>query len=210
MALNTVSLADKMLVAKGLLSPTPKDTAYVEAYKMALSYEYYLGIYRHDPTLKYINKKTFENPKHLSKWKKAVEFASEMSVDFDVYVKAQFWVFDQWFKRAPTPSELASYQSKIPSKERVKIYLLAIASGKADPAKDVCYNAIPSRLDMIKQSVKDINCSNQLRQLAKNYEIAEVAILTLLIKNNNAHLFFDPVWVQNHPVYKQLKSNGEI
>ena len=51
---------------------------------------------------------------------RAATFAEELGVDYSTYVRAQFWVFDDWFRRPPKLHELASYNTRVPAKKRVE------------------------------------------------------------------------------------------
>jgi hypothetical protein len=202
-----------------------------KAYAMALAYEEILGIYLGRPALNYLKSSFDAKSKNFDLWLRAALHAEQLLVNYETYVKAQFWCFDQWFSRAPKPYELSSYKTKIPSNERVRLYLNAIQKGSVDPNTKIMNRAAVGGPLMAKTSgapghkittyahrvAPQISASVRfdlsaqcLRQLMKNYGATEEQILKAFAKGPQAALYFSKEFLDQNPTYQALLAAGEV
>jgi hypothetical protein len=184
-------------------------TMHSRAYGMATAYEEALGQYQSNPTLHFI-KHDMMQPGHKMHevWVRAVQLADQLGVSYTEYVRAQFWAFDQWFSRAPKPYELASYKTKVPAQERVRLYMEALAKGELEADKKII-NKVRSA-PKVTRSVKFSFSERQMQQFMKNYGASEEQILKTFAKGKQANLYFDREWLLQNPTYQRLKTTGEV
>jgi hypothetical protein len=163
-----------------------------KAYALALAYEDQLGVYRNQPTLKYLKGIVRPGDRSYDVWLRAAIQADQLGVSYKFYVKAQFYWFDEWFSRAPKPYEMASFKTKLNSKERVRLYEQEISKGQANPDRKVLGRVRTA--PKISQSVRFTQSARQLASLMKNYEATEEEILKVFAKGKQAALYFDRGW----------------
>jgi hypothetical protein len=194
----------KILSNKSLLPKPPEDPDLAKIREMAYAYEDALGIYSHKKALKFLKDPLNPDCKHL--WLSAIKIAEELEVDYEVYIKAQFWCFEKWFKKAPKLIQLTGKSGKFSAFERVKIYLACVGNGKASFDQDTISKVMLS--PKVPDSFK-ADCSGRyMKQMMNNFKLSEDQIY--MQYRDSLHLFFDPTWLLTRPLYNKLKLEQKI
>lgn len=184
------------------------DQEFINAQNMAVAYEKALGEYKNHKTLNFLKSLTVTEAKQHRNYNifvRAVKFADELNVDYTTYVKAQFYYFDKHFNKAPKVRHIASYKTKVPAKERVRLFLKEKNSLKE---KKVVGPVI--RAPKIPDSVKDRYSDKQLKEFMKNYSLTEKEVFIRFAKGSNAYLYFDRGWLLKNETYQKLKNAGKV
>lgn len=98
---------------------------------IATIYEKLLSIYSNKEVC-YLKDSPLRGRKSLD-WKKAVEMADELGIDYTFFVKANFYWFHEWFRTAPKPFQLATVKSL----DRVKRYKNLVERGYVNFDADI-------------------------------------------------------------------------
>ncbi len=200
-------LQTKQLAAKLTLSKKNPNQQYsdeeIRVNEIAQIYEKALGIYRHKPALRYLKGTVKQDNVNFKTWQRAVLFADELGVDFFVYVTAQFYYFDKWFKRHPKVTEIASFKTKTNAKERVKLYLAEVKA-----AIPVYGSVLPAPTRTAEEDCAD--SAAQLSILMKNYRKSEEDILRVFGRPDVCETFFSIKWLERNETYKRLREQGEL
>jgi hypothetical protein len=178
-----------------------------KAYEMAAEYEAALKIYRKKPFLKVFKTRVLSEQAHKVLLR-AANFAEELDVDYETYMKAQFWAMHEWFKRPPKLHQIASFKTKVPAKERVKLYLKATRQGQFNSKREIRSLSRPA--PKVSLSVRFQNSERQLRRLMKNYGESEEKILCRFASKRTSYTYFDREWLRENPTYQRLLQEGRI
>lgn len=200
--MKTKNLEDLKNLAKTTLK-TKESIITLEARKIleiSLEYEKALSSYLNKPTLKFLKRQKG----YTGIWKRAVSHAEIAGLNFENYIKAQFYYFNKWFKRAPKPIECASTTSQLNSLERAKMFKLAFGEKAAFNLNERSEATSPS------SEVKGIYAAQQLQVFMRNYGMSEEEVFRTFAKGNDGFLYFDKEWLLNNQTYRKLKETGEI
>lgn len=139
---------------------------------------------------------------------KAAQQAEEIGVDYDTYVRAQFYWFDQWFLKAPRFWEITSLKGRYNAVERVRAYQREVAAGKLDPKRVVTgrVRAAPK----IPASVRLQQGARTLRALMATHRASEEQILRSFASGPQAALYFDQAFLKQNPTFQRLRAAGQI
>lgn len=183
------------------------DPETLSVHSMAIAYEKALGKYRDEPTLRFLKGgRVDKEHRNYNTWKRAVKFAADLAIDYDTYVRAQFWYFDKIFNRYPKVFELASFRTKTPAKERVLLFLAE--NSFAISTKTVVGPV--RKAETVPKSVRWRYSDTQLRSFMKNYSITEEEVFRRFAIGKDAYLYFDKSWLEQNDAYNTLKRTGEI
>ena len=133
---------------------------------------------------------------------RAVEFAKELKVTPEVYIKGLFYVADQWGNRAPKVQELADYKTKVTARDRVNMYLQATRTGITRVDKKVVGKLQP--VAPVPQTVKSRQAAKQLQMFMQNFDLTEEEALRTYSE------YFDNKWLLSLPTYLQLVAEGAV
>lgn len=196
--------------ARGETTPRPEpvrvvladETELVQAQLMASEYSQQLQAY---------NGRWFRpsnlSPRARTTLLRAVEFAQELGVDYAVYVRAQFWAFDEWFGRAPKLHELASFNTQVPAKKRVELFQAEIREGRINRDRGIRRAASAPKVSV---EARMDNSERQLRRFMKNYGESEEEILFRFAAGTAANLYFDREWLRENSTYQRLRAEGKL
>ena len=191
----------------------------MRAYGLAVAYERALATYTNQPGLRYLKGRVAPGEPNWGNWLRAAQVADDMGVDYDTFVRAQFWAFDRWYSRAPKPQELGSTRSEQNAGERVRQFFEAAERGEVD---------VERRIVGLQRSVIDTTTARgrrkanisvprdqrfayaqrQLHTLMRNYDCSEEQILRTFCTKPGA--YFDREWLQENPTYRRLLAAGEV
>lgn len=166
---------------------------------MAAAYEEALSEYRGESFTRIFTKRLVPGVKWYAILARAVEFANEMELDFETYIKGLFYVADKWGNRAPKIQELSDYKTKMPAKDRVALFL------KEQPSKSSKVVGILQPKIEIPQAVKSMNSERQLRAFMRNLGLTEEQVLQKFAMTSDYVNYFDRKWLMGHPTYQHLK-----
>jgi len=141
-------------------------------------------------------------------WQRAVSHAEKCCVDFETYVKAQFWFFHTVAGRAPRAPEMASYRTQYNSVWRVYAYLEAKAKGDMSINADISSRVL--KVPKITNEQRFAHCLRTLQSLMKNHRKTEEEILRVYAKGAYAALYFDFDWLNQQPTYQRLREAGQV
>src|SRR5690349_6027912 len=111
----------------------PDTIQYHKAAELALVYEKQLNIYHNNLAKGYLkNNALSPDDNNYEYFLKTAMLTDIASVSYEFYVRAQFYWFDKWFKKAPKPYHLCNNKSKYNSQERVRLYEQEINKGVKD------------------------------------------------------------------------------
>jgi len=206
------------------INSTASSTAILEskAYGIALFFEEYLGVYKYNPTLKYLTGPVNSSSTNFKKWLTAAITAEELGVSYSTYVKAQFWWFNKHFARHPKVYELSGGRGVMPAQERVKAYLAAVADGTQKESANIVgpnvatvdttskQGKLRSSAVRASQSVRFANSERTLKSFMKNYNQTEEWVILKFGRGPTASQYFDLKWLKQHPTYIRLHAAGQI
>lgn len=187
----------------GFVPDNAEDSA--RAHSMAVAYESAMQEYRNNRFLKVFKGSPLLYEKTYGYLLRAAQFADELGVDYETYIKAQFWAMHEWYKRSPKLHHIASFKSKVPSKERVTLYLAAIRKGAVSAERQV--RGISRRAPRVSLSVRFQNSERQLKRLMKTYQETEEQILCRFATTSS---YFDREWLMANDTYRRLSAEGRI
>jgi hypothetical protein len=193
------------------LSPTLKLSDTVEKAKVvAMSGEYnsQYRVYSNRPFARTFSTFPPKGSKSYGDFLRAALQADQLGVSYELYVKAQFYWFDQWFSRAPKSYELASFKTKCNSLERVRLYEKEISAGNARATRSIFgrERLQPKLSDAVRLSASE----RTLRTLMRNHKASEEEVLRVFAKGAQAGVYFDRKWLQLNPTYQRLKAAGDV
>lgn len=205
-----LTFAEKKARAKALgtglekrkkLSPEDQEQ-FNKAQHMADLYARFLGEYRYTPTQKYTNvvSKDHRAFKHFLN---AANFADELNIPRDVYMKAQFFYLHKWKGRAPYSYELATRNKEGNSVDR------AVAFTQDVPKASVQEKKVTARYTGGKASkeARFRNSESVLKTFKKAYNLTEEQIFRQF---KPATAYFDWEWLKANTLYMKLKHDGEL
>ena len=188
---------DKSFVESPEIDPEVRD-----AIEAGLIYEKVLGEYAHRPALRYFKKLGVNGIPAIiiGHMKVAVSNAEELGMDIETYVRAQFYWFHVWFKRAPKISEMVSRKGKFPSTKRATEYL-KVSGAK----KRVIFSQVLPSLEITSKKLDQINYE-RLEQLSTTWEKSKEEIMAMFASTG----VFDHKWLNKNAIYLELKKTGKI
>lgn len=198
-----------------------QEVSSLKAYGIATTYERHLGEYLHRPALKYITGRVAPGQPNYTNWARAAVVADALGVDYEIFMRAQFWAFDQWFSRAPKPQELGSTKSEKSAVERTRMFLEEVRTGAVDPARPILSkqrsidDTTTARgrqraATTTTRTVKFEQAERTLRAFMKNYDATEEEVLRLFARGNQASTYFDREWLKQNPTYQRLVADGQL
>ena len=188
----------KELACKG---PIVQDQEFLDVQEMALTYEKALSNYVRNPTLKYLKGLVKRDTREYGIWLKCVENAKELGVDYETYIRAQFYYFDKWRQCPPKAQECCSRKSERNSIYRVVAYLSEEPNNKSTVLGPTKSYFVPDR-------VKAEDSSWQMRAMMQNFKTDEKGVF--LHFGKQSVLYFDKEWLKNNNIYNSLVERGEI
>lgn len=178
------------------------------AWTMARTYGAVLAEYRGEPT-RHDYAPTPPNARMFPVWLRAADLADALGVDYETFVKAQFYWFDRWFHgRRPLPYQLSTSKGAYSAVQRITLYQDAVRRGKVSPDRTVRgpdmqpVKASPERLWELSQRT--------LESLMKNWGKSEEEILRVFARDICASDFFDLDWLRHNQTYRRLKQQGDL
>jgi len=175
----------------------------VKVREMAYTYETALGEYLHRPTLRFVKGAISTEYKSFEQFKRAALIADQLGCGYEVYVKAQFYWFDQWFKRAPKPYELSGLKTKFPAPERVREYMKLLNAGQV---REVIRH-ISKRVKIDEKELMKAN-DQKLQQLMSAWHSSEEQILLKFARPGVA--YFDHAWLKKNRTWLRLRKEGRL
>jgi hypothetical protein len=177
-----------------------------KAKEMGYAYEQMMSKYFHNPSLRYF--KSLSNglvqPCVKSFLSKAVFLAEQANVSYDVYVKAQFYWFDKWFRRHPKINELCSIGGKRSSIWRIQEFL------KIEDYNNIEVSSVSIRtvtMSYIDDKTLDKINRSRLNQVCKAYNLTEEEAFSRFAPTG----LFDLEWLKRQrKVGKKLREEGLI
>ncbi len=170
-------------------------------WSMAKTFEGYVRVYKNKPFLK-VFKDTL-SPSSKRTLKKACEIAESLKIDYDTYVRAQFWWFDKCFSIAPKLHQLASGGKTCTPKVRAEQYLEHIEKFSVANKGQIVSKAVPAPKQ--DKSVKHEMCEANLNRMMQTYNKTEAEIYAAF-NGKSLELFFDGEWLAQRPVYVAMKA----
>jgi hypothetical protein len=138
----------------------------------------------------------------------AARHAESLGVDYEMYVRAQFFWFDSWFLRAPRFWELTSVRGRYNALERVRAYQREIAAGRVDPTRTlVGRQRVQPKISM---AVRIQQGDRALRALMASHKATEEQVLRTFASGTQGALYFDPCWLKQNATYRRLREAGEL
>lgn len=179
-----------------------------KAQAVALAYEKLLGLYKHNPTLKYLKCQVGPEQPAYGIWLRAAKLADEIGLDYVTFVKAQFYFMDQWYSRAPKPQEVASYKGEYSAQKRAETFVREIRDGGISPKKVICGRVRPK--PNISQQAKFHQCEVQLKKFMQNLHATEEEVLLRFATKESARNYFDLSWLAQNETYQRLRAAGRL
>lgn len=181
------------------------DKTLVKVREMTYTYEMILGEYSHHPALKFVKGMVSpeNNPRAFGQFKRAALIADQIDVDYETYLRAQFYWFDKWFNRAPKPYELSSLKSKFPAPERVRKYLQLLAEGKARKV----VTCIGKRVQIDSKEIDKCN-DRKMSQLMQQWGLPEEIVLLRFARPGIG--YFDQSWLRKNKIWIRLRQEGRL
>jgi hypothetical protein len=171
---------------------------------MAYAYEEALGHYLHRPALRYIKTTDPKKNRAFVYFQKAAVIADRLDMDYEDYIQAQFYWFDQWFRRHPKVYELASLRSKFPAIDRAIAYQRLIRD-EDHPRRKV--QSLSRRVIASDDQLDKIN-TERLNRLISSWQLTEEEVL---LRFSAADVgYFDVQWLRKHPVYQRLQKQHKL
>lgn len=188
---------DKSFEEKSDIDPEVK-----RAIETGLIYEEVLGDYLHKPALRYFSKLGEKGipASVIGQLKRVVRQADELGMDMDTYVRAQFYWFHTWFKRAPKISEMMTDKGKFPATKRAKEYLKV-----SEDKKRMIFSRVLPSWETSSKKLDQINYE-RLKQLTESWGKTEREIMATFAQTG----VFDQKWLNKHPLYLELKRAGKL
>jgi hypothetical protein len=178
----------------GTVKAAPMNTEKAKAMNMGYAFEAELGYYLHKPTLQYFSKLGANGftKSTLTMLSRAVTLAEKYNVDYQTYMKAQFYWFHKWFRRPPRLFEITGGKGKYPAERRLREYI------ELKPSEEVSSMVMPTT-GIEKETLDKIN-EKRLEQLSEIWDKTEEEVLRLFSE------VFDPAWLKRNPVYQKLQA----
>jgi hypothetical protein len=145
----------------------------------------------------------------VSAFRRACQLAKELGVDFETYVRAQFWAFDKWYGTAPQIRQMFSESGENSAVGRVKQYLKTVRQGEHNPDKTIVSRAQPAP----RMPVEVVLHKNEtvFKEFQKNWKMtAEEVFINFAKTPQEANTYFDKRWLDQNPIYQQLRIDGRI
>jgi hypothetical protein len=176
----------------------------LKVFNMLNCYRKMLNEYYHKP-IKFQIQLGKINKKHrgYNHYLKAVKLAEARKLDYETYLKGQFYWFDLWFNRAPKTFEIGGGSGTFPAALRIERYLDLLKDGKDLVIKSV---AIP--VDNMKPAEIDKINKKQLEILQRNWEMDERDIYLHFAVGIESAFNFE--WLKTRPVYLDLIKEGLV
>jgi hypothetical protein len=171
-------LAKKIATSKKSEVPDKSTEERTKIYLMKYAYEDMLKSYTHSPFLRFF-KASWSNGTHVrvqSFLLKAATLADQYEVEYFTFVKAQFYWFDKWFRRAPYVYELSGQSGKFPASKRLVEYLALDRAGKIN--NEISSPVVPQRKRAVDPNKLDKANLKTLNDLCKAYRLTEEEALT--------------------------------
>ena len=201
-AKKTSKLAEKKARALAAIKAKKQgDPEHAKALAMARAFEAQVQVYKHQPHLKLFQTLSTQM---RSKMLAACRIADAAGVDYETYVKAQFYCFDKWFSRCPKPHEISTEKSK----ERLQIYTADVNQGAVPADRETVGREMP--LPVIPREVKDAQAERTLRTMMRQWGATEEEILRQFATGPTKYSYFDRDWLSRNTTYQQLKAAGEV
>ena len=187
----------KKQLSSGPTEPAPKMAKEIKnALELGFTYERVLGEYTHRPALRFFTSIGTEGikPRTLGALKKAAAIAVSLEVDWETYVRSQFYWFHKWFRRPPRIREMISTSTTAKNNAvwRLREYL------KVTKDNQVYSKSIPSS-KVCKDQLDKIN-NQRLDQLADAWEKSHEEIIQIFASSG----IFDQHWLEQNDIYCQL------
>jgi hypothetical protein len=170
-----------------------------KAQQMAFLYDRFLREYKYDSYPKYVKVLDMKH-RAFKSFLRAAEFAEELNLPYDVYMKAQFFYIHKWKGRAPHTYELATFNQGNNSKDRAKMF----SEENTPVTKKVTARYTQGKAS--KES-KFKNSEGVLKTFQKAYELSEEAVFKKFVP---ATAYFDYEWLMSNETYMRLKASGEV
>jgi hypothetical protein len=189
----------KKQFTEGTKPSPPMDPEVKLALEIGFAYERILGEYSHQPALRYFVRLGEQGikPITMAQLKKSAVIADKHKVDAETYVRAQFYWFHTWFKRAPKIRELCGMSGKNNAVWRLTNYL-------KKEGKKVYSKAMPSQ-QISREELDKIN-RQRLEQLSESWNKSHEEIITLFAESG----VFDQSWLKKNEIYKRLVESEEL
>lgn len=172
--------------------PVSEDPYTPKILTIATLYEELLGIYE-NKTISFLNK----SPLHGGSkriWKRAIDMADSLGVDYLFFLKANFYFFNLWFKKYPTTQQLVSAKSI----DRVNRFKNLVDRNLVDPNMNIRGPVIPTK--PIPQEVVDLHDDRILELLIKgNPDLTTDEIIVKFAR------CFSKTWLEHHDCYLKSK-----
>lgn len=135
---------------------------------------------------------------------KMVNYADELNVSYEDFVRSQFYWFDRWFRRMPKISEYATEKTKqrytdwtkLSDDEKIMYGIVSIETNK----KDVEEN-IKSTIDLI---IKRTN--KEIKRMMKDFSLSKEEVFIKF--GSNGTCIFPKEFLDQDITYQELKKNG--
>jgi hypothetical protein len=195
----------KQLKQSGKKLTREKKSDDVKVFNMINAYRRMLGEYYHNPKMNYQIHLSSINKKHrgYNHYLKAANLAEARKLDYETYLKGQFYWFDLWFNRAPKTFEIGGGSGTLPAALRIEKYLDVLKDGKNPVIKSV---AIP--VEKMKPVELDKINKKQLEVLQRNWEMDERDIYLHFAVGIESAFNFE--WLKTRPVYLDLLKEGLV
>lgn len=124
-----------------------------QALALGFAYERALGEYLRKPALRYFTRIGDRgiDPRTMTALRKALAISKEHDVDFETYVRAQFYWFHKWFRRAPKIFELCGANGRFSARKRLTEYLKLTGSPRVSSTELPPIETAPEVLDKINE-----------------------------------------------------------
>lgn len=177
-----------------------------KAWIMAHTFEAHLRMYL-DRHFKKVFKTDKLSRQALTVLIRACANAEALNMDYDTYVRSQFWWFDKWFSKAPRLHEIASVHSKVNSLERARRYRNRVLAGHIPPHGVVLSKSVPP--DIAGLAARFNQSMRTMERFMRNYKASEEQIFRA-IRTESLTNYFDAKWLAQNATYQRLKAAGEI
>jgi len=183
------------------------------AYSMAVAYESILATYSHSPAKRAFYGRIVPGQRNYTVWLRAAELADALKADYETFVRAQFFAFDQWFSRAPKPWELGSTKSKNNAAVRYWNFLkqnpdVEVAS-KQQAVVDTTTPSGRRQALSTSRAARFSASERALQVMMKNYKCTAERIFALFETEASAASVFDTEWLSENALWKQVHAQKQ-
>jgi hypothetical protein len=140
---------------------------------------------------------------------RASDLADALKVDYETFIRAQFYWFQAWFNgKRPLPYQLSTKGGDYSAAQRVTLYQDAIAQGKINPTRAILGPDMRPAKATRKQHHE--LSSRALQSLMEGWDSTEEEVLRVFARDECAADFFDLEWLSQNKTYRRLKQQGEL